>query len=160
MTTVPGASFGPTGERHLRLSFGMEEAELDEAFAEGIILDLCLDFLGRRRPGRNAPWWLKKACGAMEQRRNLRSGGSRLSELAGKSPEHVIRQMRRYYGMTPTQYVNELRLRAAGELLAASDDHILDISVSLGFENPSYFAQLFKKKYGVPPTAFRAGHRA
>lgn len=30
--TVPGASFGPTGERHLRLSFGMEEAELDEAF--------------------------------------------------------------------------------------------------------------------------------
>ena len=30
--TVPGASFGPTGEHHLRLSFGMEESELNEAF--------------------------------------------------------------------------------------------------------------------------------
>ncbi|WP_353120676.1 aminotransferase class I/II-fold pyridoxal phosphate-dependent enzyme [Nitratidesulfovibrio sp.] len=30
--TVPGGSFGPTGERHLRLSFGMDEAELTEAF--------------------------------------------------------------------------------------------------------------------------------
>ncbi|MDR3044092.1 MAG: aminotransferase class I/II-fold pyridoxal phosphate-dependent enzyme [Desulfovibrio sp.] len=30
--TVPGGSFGPTGERHLRLSFGMDETELTEAF--------------------------------------------------------------------------------------------------------------------------------
>lgn len=30
--TVPGGSFGPTGEGHLRLSFGMDEAELTEAF--------------------------------------------------------------------------------------------------------------------------------
>ena len=30
--TVPGGSFGPTGEGHLRLSFGNEAAELNEAF--------------------------------------------------------------------------------------------------------------------------------
>jgi aminotransferase len=30
--TVPGASFGPAGENHLRLSFGADEAELTECF--------------------------------------------------------------------------------------------------------------------------------
>jgi aminotransferase len=30
--TVPGSSFGPSGEGHLRLSFGGDEAELNEAF--------------------------------------------------------------------------------------------------------------------------------
>jgi aminotransferase len=30
--TIPGGSFGPSGEGHLRISFGGEEAELNEAF--------------------------------------------------------------------------------------------------------------------------------
>ena len=32
VVTIPGGSFGPAGERHLRLSFGGNEGELNEAF--------------------------------------------------------------------------------------------------------------------------------
>jgi len=134
---------------------------LAEAILESLFLDLSLEFLRtdeERRSGR-APAWLRRACAAMERGKNLRRGGSRLAELAGKSPEHVIRQMRRYYDKTPTQFVNELRLRRATELLALSEKPVLDISYSLGFENPSYFSQLFKERYGMPPSSFRAGRR-
>lgn len=137
------------------------ESGLGEAVLESLFLDLALEFLRtdeERRAGR-APAWLRRACAAMERGKNLRRGGSRLAELAGKSPEHVIRQMRRYYDKTPTQFVNELRLRRATELLALSEKPVLDISYSLGFENPSYFSQLFKERYGMPPSRFRAGRR-
>lgn len=129
--------------------------------AESLFLDLALELLrdeGERR-GENAPHWLRSACASMESRKNLRAGGERLAELSGKSKEHVIRQMRRYYGMTPTQYINEIRLRTASRLLVDSDRPVLDIGYSLGFQNPSYFAQLFKEKYGMPPTRFRAVRR-
>ncbi len=129
--------------------------------AESLFLDLAIELLrdDEERRGENAPHWLRTACASMERRKNLRAGGERLVELAGKSREHVIRQMRRYYGMTPTQFVNELRLRTASRLLVESDQPVLDIGYSLGFQNPSYFAQLFKEKFGMPPTRFRAVRR-
>jgi AraC-like DNA-binding protein len=140
---------------------GGVSASLRGTLAESLFLDLSLELLrdeGERR-GENAPHWLRTACASMESRKNLRAGGERLAELSGKSQEHVIRQMRRYYGMTPTQYINELRLRTASRLLLESDRPVLDIGYSLGFQNPSYFAQLFKEKFGMPPTRFRAVRR-
>lgn len=129
--------------------------------AESLFLDLSLEFLreDEERREESVPHWLRAACASMESRKNLLAGGGRLAELSGKSREHVIRQMRRYYGMTPTQYVNELRLRTASRLLVESDRPVLDIGYSLGFQNPSYFAQLFKEKFGMPPTRFRAVRR-
>lgn len=134
---------------------------LRAALLESLFLELSLELLRSEedRRGQDAPWWLRRACGAMERGKNLRLGPSRLAELAGKSPEHVIRQMRRYYGTTPTRYVNELRLRRASDLLVDSGRPVLDISYSLGFENPSYFSRLFKEKYGMTPSRFRAGLR-
>jgi AraC-like DNA-binding protein len=131
------------------------------SIAESLFLDLSLDLLQDRgeRRAEDAPYWLRRACAAMSTRKNLLAGSERLAELAGKSREHVIRQMRRYYGMTPTQFVNELRLRTASGLLIDSDRPVLDIGYSLGFQNPSYFAQLFKEKFGMSPTRFRAVRR-
>lgn len=158
-----GPELLPTLERRERAAEADSEAgeNLREAILESLCLDIALEFLlsAEDRRARGAPVWLRKACAAMERGKNLRRGGARLAELSGKSPEHVIRQMRRYYDMTPTQFVNDLRLRRASELLVASERPVLDISYSLGFENPSYFSQLFKEKYGMPPTRFRAGRR-
>lgn len=149
-----------SAERKLILAAAADEdGALRAAFAEAAFLELALSILGpaSRDPAPGAPWWLRRACAAMESRRNLDGGGARLAELAGRSREHVIRQMRRYYGMTPTQFVNDVRLRKAKDLLVRSGATVMDVGYALGFQNPSYFARLFREKYGVPPSAFRDG---
>ncbi|MBQ8298105.1 MAG: helix-turn-helix transcriptional regulator [Ruminococcus sp.] len=54
------------------------------------------------------------------------------------------------------QYLNDYRLEIAAGLLIDTDDNILDIAVSTGFDNLSYFNRCFKKKYGIAPGKYRA----
>ena len=43
----------------------------------------------------------------------------------------------------------------AKELLAATDKSIKEISFELGFQSIYYFSNMFKKKEGINPSAFR-----
>jgi len=56
---------------------------------------------------------------------------------------------------TVNEYISSRRLEKAKELLANTNEPIYLITESLGFENSTYFCQLFKKKEGVSPTAYR-----
>lgn len=61
--------------------------------------------------------------------------------------------------MTPTEYVNGLRLAYARHLLKYTDHSVLDISMECGFENPSHFYHLFAASVGHSPAAFRRKFR-
>lgn len=62
---------------------------------------------------------------------------------------------KRYINKTPTEYLTELRLRKAIELLKNTDMTILEISYAVGFSSASYFAEMFRKFYGCSPKAYR-----
>lgn len=62
---------------------------------------------------------------------------------------------KKYTGLSPAQYFINLRLHRAKELLRSTDIPIKNISYKLHFENPEYFATLFKKRTGVKPSEFR-----
>ena len=62
---------------------------------------------------------------------------------------------KKYTGLSPAQYFINLRLHRAKELLRSTDIPIKNISYMLHFENPEYFATLFKKRTGVRPSEFR-----
>lgn len=62
---------------------------------------------------------------------------------------------KRYINKTPTEYLTELRLRKAIELLKNTDMTVLEISYAVGFSSASYFAETFRKFYGRPPKAYR-----
>ena len=47
--------------------------------------------------------------------------------------------------MSPTQYINELRMSYAENLLLNTDMEIVDISLEIGLDNVSYFYDLFKR---------------
>lgn len=133
--------------------------QLLKLLKESLFLDLYTDLVMEKHDSKSVPLWLRKACKAMEQDKNLRRGPGCFYELAGKSPEHCIRQLRKHFGLTPTMFINTLRVEKAAQLLKESDSAVLDISYSLGFENPSYFSQLFRKRYGTSPIQYRAGYR-
>jgi AraC-like DNA-binding protein/mannose-6-phosphate isomerase-like protein (cupin superfamily) len=109
----------------------------------------------RAVPGQKAPDWLARACTAMRAEENLRGGVPRLLELAGVSPAHLSRSLRLAYGMTPTDFVADLRLEQAASLLAATSDPIAEIAGRCGFSSQSYFTRCFTAAHQVSPRTFR-----
>jgi AraC-like DNA-binding protein/mannose-6-phosphate isomerase-like protein (cupin superfamily) len=101
------------------------------------------------------PAWLVAACGAMGLEENLKGGVSRLAQLAGVSAGHLCHSMHRYYGMTATTFVADLRLRHAEMLLATTSVSVTEIARRSGFASLSYFSKSFQATQGVPPREFR-----
>jgi two-component system, response regulator YesN len=59
------------------------------------------------------------------------------------------------YDKTFIEYLTEIRIDKAKELLFLSDLKIYEISLRVGYENPSYFSTIFKKTTGFTPNDFR-----
>lgn len=60
-------------------------------------------------------------------------------------------------GVTPHQYLSDLRLRAAAERLRFSDRNganVSDVAHLCGFHEPLYFSRMFRKKYGLSPSEY------
>ena len=60
---------------------------------------------------------------------------------------------------TPIKYLNKIKLDNSIFLLIESELTISEISDSLGFSEPSYFSNLFKKKYGMSPATYREKYK-
>ena len=101
------------------------------------------------------PLWLEFAYEKMKSYSNFILGEKRLVDLAGKSREHVARQMRKYYNVTPSEYITELKLNYAVNLMQNSNLSVTDICYESGFQNLSWFNKLFKQKYNMPPAKYR-----
>lgn len=59
------------------------------------------------------------------------------------------------YGMTITDFLLHTRMAKASELLLKADIKVADISLLVGYANPSKFAEAFKRVYGATPTKYR-----
>ena len=57
------------------------------------------------------------------------------------------------------EYVTDKRLEYARELLETTNYNVSEISAMAGFENTVYFSNVFKAKYGLPPTQYRKKHQ-
>lgn len=125
--------------------------------ARALLAELLVHLTARSdgAPQQSAPDWLEPLCHAMQKPENFTAGLPRLHALAPVSPEHLCRTMGRYLGKTPTQWVNELRLAFAAELLVRSDEEIMAVCLRAGFENLSHFYHLFRQQYHMTPARYR-----
>lgn len=79
-----------------------------------------------------------------------------LSEMFGFVPLYLRRIFREYYEMTPSEYLQKIRLEKARELLMAVPEISLrDIAEEVGYNDSMYFSKLFKKQNGLSPTEYR-----
>ena len=80
-----------------------------------------------------------------------------LDSISGKalvSKFHFIRLFKKYYGRTPHQYLQEVRIEKAKKLLAKGDS-IDDVCNAIGFASKTSFISLFKKMTGVTPLVYQ-----
>ncbi|WP_243711193.1 AraC family transcriptional regulator [Actinomadura sp. KC216] len=81
-------------------------------------------------------------------------GADELAAAAGCSRFALYRGFRRAYGMAPSDYQRQLRLRAARRLLARGDA-IGDVAAATGFADQSHLTRWFVRCYGMTPGGFR-----
>ena len=78
-----------------------------------------------------------------------------LSSHVHLCPEHLLRLFKKQEGVTILQYINDLKLEKAKQMLADTDIQIKDIATRLGFTSAGYFGRFFKSKLGVTPNVYR-----
>lgn len=59
------------------------------------------------------------------------------------------------YGYTVSEYINDVKIEKAKELLMKTDMPVEDISEKLAFSSPAYFGKVFKRSVGISPLKFR-----
>lgn len=67
----------------------------------------------------------------------------------------LIRRFRQVTGESPNQYLIQIRIRRAKELLESSSLNMGEIASVLGYESPLYFSRQFKQFQGVSPKHYR-----
>ncbi len=83
-------------------------------------------------------------------------GETAMAKMCGMSPFRFSRAFHVAYGVTFRDYLSEHRLSHAKRLLGNPQISVSDVAAMTGFDDPSYFARLFRKRTGTSPTGFRA----
>lgn len=83
---------------------------------------------------------------------------NRVADAVGFSPSYFSRLFKKKYGCNFNEYVNEVRIEVSKNYLLTTSKPIADIAHDSGFDDPSYFARVFKRLCGVTPGYYRS-HR-
>jgi AraC-like DNA-binding protein len=81
-----------------------------------------------------------------------------LKEIAAvyhKNEKYAGRLFKEQTGKSFSEYCSDIRISRAEAMIIKSEKKIIDIALESGFENVSYFNRLFRRKYGMSPTAYR-----
>lgn len=78
-----------------------------------------------------------------------------LADYIGMSASHLSMRFRQQTGCSPIQYLNQIRMEKAAEMLRESDMQINQISYKVGFEDPLYFSRMFNKVMNTSPKDYR-----
>ncbi len=149
-------------ERYRRV---ISEYETAESFAvAGIrcaVLDLMLDLFRRfgqlgdpLSESRPSFEFVRKAMEYIKEHLGEKLTVSDIAANAGFSKFYFLRRFRECTGMTVVEYINTLRCESAKELLNSGQYSIKQTALACGFENFSYFSNVFKKYTGVLPSEY------
>lgn len=76
---------------------------------------------------------------------------TQLGRLTGSSPHHLSRSFRRLTGQTISQFLQEVRIQKAKELLQTGQVNVSEAAVSVGYSSLSHFSRVFSKRFGLCP---------
>lgn len=80
---------------------------------------------------------------------------SDLSEMFGTSEVYFRREFKRYYGLTPIEYIKKRRLETACQLLSTNLYPVAEVAIRSGFDSISYFSSEFRRHFGCSPREYK-----
>lgn len=101
---------------------------------------------------------IMRAIAYMEEHYSEKISLKQVAEMVSFSPEHFSRVFSRETGgITYINYLNNIRMKQAVELLETTDKKIYEIAEEVGFVSVNYFSTLFKKRFGMSPYEYQVG---
>lgn len=82
-----------------------------------------------------------------------------LASIAGFNSNYFIELFKKYFNITPMQYILNKKEETAKKMLICTSMSIKEIGDHLGFSNQNYFSEFFKKRTGYSPASFRKMNR-
>lgn len=66
----------------------------------------------------------------------------------------LFTKIKAWTNSTPNEFIREIRLKKAAQLLEQNKINVSQVSYKVGFKRPKYFSKCFQKKYGMTPTEY------
>jgi AraC-like DNA-binding protein len=85
---------------------------------------------------------------------NPNFGVELLAEEMNLSRTQLFRKFKALVNTSPSEFINDIRLHKAADLIRAKTDALAQISYSVGYNEQSYFAKRFRKKFGMSPSEY------
>ncbi len=83
-----------------------------------------------------------------------------LSSAIYISKDHLSHLFKTETGISPIRYVIQKRCEEASRLLLETDLSVKEVSQRVGYDDPVYFSQIFKKVTGISPNTYRKHERS
>ena len=68
---------------------------------------------------------------------------------------HLYKRLTAVTDLTPSEFIRQIRLRHAEQLLRKSQMTVAEVAYKVGFNNPRYFSKYFKEMYGMMPSEYK-----
>lgn len=78
-----------------------------------------------------------------------------MAQIAGMSYSYFSRYFKSTVGLSYSEYLNAVRIKASEKLLIDSDLSVADIATAVGFSNTSYYIAQFKKQLHMTPKRYK-----
>ena len=82
-----------------------------------------------------------------------------LAEKMGISEVYLRKLFASHLGVTPKQYILDLRIKTARQLLTGTTKTVTEISEACGFASVYHFSRIFKQRTALTPTEYATQHR-
>lgn len=102
---------------------------------------------------------LQPALSYIEQHYAERISVAQLAEILCLSPDRLGHLFRDGVGQAPLQYINEIRLRKAMNLLKTQEHTVAEVAQAVGFFDYNHFGRQFRRRYGCTPNQVRQGEK-
>lgn len=78
-----------------------------------------------------------------------------MAQHLGMSRVHLYKKMLSITGSTPSEFMRQIRMRRAEQLLRSSQFSVSEVAYKVGFNIPRYFSKYFKEMYGMNPSEYK-----
>lgn len=137
----------------------VEREQYSQLYLEACLLK-CLSFLDKANNFKTnkipqKEKYIKNALAFMEKEYQNKITVGDVAEYLGLERSYFYRIFKEEMGTSPSEYLIELRLERAKELLELGES-VKSTAHSVGMDDVFYFSKLFSSRLGLPPSAFRS----